>query len=82
MKIDHPQDPNCTTDSIQADVNAAQKVYGTWEFCFTWQTVQALLDKIDELQVKISDMDHTADRNIEEMTDKYFHASGNPGVDW
>ncbi len=79
MKIDHPQDTDCTTQSIQADIEAAkEKGYSMNSIYFTLATVQALLDKIDELQVKISDMDHTADRNIEEIHDEYFRTSGDP----
>lgn len=49
MKIDHPQDPNLTTEILQADVNAAKTKFSSNDWCFTWVTVQALLDKIEEL---------------------------------
>ena len=62
MKIDHPQDPNLTTEILQADVNAAKTKFSSNDWCFTWVTVQTLLDKIKnmEYQARLCDIKSTA----------------------
>lgn len=54
MSINHPFDPECTVESIQADVNAAKQTYGSNQFSFTWVTVQALLNKINDLNEELN----------------------------
>ena len=57
--IKHPLGGVVTLQEIQNDVWAAQKAgYQSNDFCFTYLTVQSLVDKIEELQKSISQTKH------------------------
>ena len=49
MNLTLPDGTAVTLAELQADVKAAQGNFASGEFCFTWPTVQCLLDKLDEL---------------------------------
>lgn len=55
ITINHPQKPGLVLEELQWDVLAAKKKYGHYQFCFTWLTVQSLIDKIVELQEKVEE---------------------------
>jgi hypothetical protein len=50
VDIPRPDGVKMTLADIEADIEAAQKNYGSLEFCFTWGTVEALVNKIKQLE--------------------------------
>ena len=50
VDIPRPDGVKMTLADIEADIEAAQKNYGSLEFCFTWTTVEALVNKIKQLE--------------------------------
>lgn len=51
----HASNPEVTVSDVVADCEVAKNLYNYTRPCFTWVTVQFLLDEIAELEKRLSD---------------------------
>ena len=50
VDIPRPDGNKTTLTDLEADVEGAKKNSGSLEFCFTWVTVESLINKIKQLE--------------------------------